>query len=903
MTVSFTLDGQHITAEEQSTILEVVQSLGGDLPNLCSAPNLRPHGGCRLCLVEVAGSKPVASCHTPVREGAVYTTNSKKLTRIRKNILELIISDHPLECLSCSANGRCDLQTLAQQFGIRTPRYINPKTNSPKADFSHPFVKMEMAKCIACGRCVRGCDEIQGSHILAMAGRGFNSRVVAGNDSSLEEANCVSCGQCISQCPVGAFVDVGQLEKGLPDKTVTTTCTYCGIGCGFNVHIKDGEVIQMEPDLENPANQGHSCVKGRFGFGFAQHGERLTHPLIRDENGIHQKASWEDALGLIAGRFQNVRESHTSHGFAAISSSRCTNEENYLLQKFTRMVMQSNSIDNCARVCHSPSAFALGASLGTGAGTNSFEDVEVSDVIMLVGANPTESHPVFGSRIKQAVLKGAKLIVLDPRKTELASLADVHIPLRPGSNLAVINAMQHVLIFENLLNLTFIDFFTSQFTKVKNVVTDTTPEWAQKHSGVDAGLIRKAARLYASVDAAQILWGLGITEACHGTLSAHGLINMALMTGNLGRPGTGSSPIRGQNNVQGACDMGALPNVFSDYRPINDLIARQDHEEVWETSLPKEMGMKIPEMLDAARHGKLKTMYIMAQDIAQSDPDTNHVIAALENLDFLVVQDIFFSETAKYANVVLPGASFLEKNGTFVNSDRRVQRVCKAIECVGESRTDGDIINQIARIMGVDLKCDDGKRTPINSEKILQEIAWLSPNWRGINSARLEELGFIQWPCPDPDHPGTDIVHRDGAFIRGLALFTPTPWRPPAEETVTEYPFMLTTGRNLFHYNVGTMTRRTDIAKLQKAKEEMLRINPQDATQLGLTDGQQVIVRSQHGKVEVKCLITDESPKGTVFMTFHYPQTRTNLLIGLGADSYTSCPEYKVTAVAVEGVN
>ena len=411
MTVSFVLDGQQLNAKADSTILQVVRCLGRDLPSLCSAPNLRPHGGCRLCLVEVEGSKPVASCHTPVQEGAVYTSNSKKLTRIRRNILELIISDHPLECLTCSANGRCDLQRLAQEHGIRDIRYTDPKTNTPKADFSHPFIKMEMEKCIACGRCVRGCDEVQGSHILAMAGRGFNSRVVAGNDTTLEDANCVSCGQCISQCPVGAFSDVGQQKNGLPDTSITTTCTYCGIGCGFIVKVKDGEVIQMEPDPSCKANKGHSCVKGRFGYSFAQHDERLTHPLIRDENGIHQKASWEDALGLIAGRFADVRDNYGPHGFGAISSSRCTNEENYLLQKFTRQVMQSNSVDNCARVCHSPSAFALGASLGTGAGTNSFEDIEVSDVIMLVGANPTESHPVFGSRIKQAVLVGAKLIV------------------------------------------------------------------------------------------------------------------------------------------------------------------------------------------------------------------------------------------------------------------------------------------------------------------------------------------------------------------------------------------------------------------------------------------------------------------------------------------------------------
>ena len=898
--VTVTIDGQPCTAPEGSTVLQALRSLGRNVPTLCYSDRLAPYGACRTCLVEVEGRKPVAACHTPVAAGAAYRTHSPLLTRLRRNITELIVSDHPLECLDCAANGRCDLQKLAQEVGLRTPRYENPRTHNPPRDDSHPFIKLEMDKCIGCGRCVRACDEVQGSFILGMEGRGYDVRVIAGNDTGFEAADCVSCGQCVHECPVAALEEPGTREQGLPDTTVSTTCSYCGVGCTLNVNVKDGRVVNIEPNPQGSANLGHACVKGRFAHQFAHADDRLRSPLIRAADGRLQAATWDEALALVARRFADTRDRLGPDAFAVISSSRCTNEENFLMQKFARVVMRTNSIDNCSRVCHSPSSYALSQALGTGAGTNSFQDVHVSDVLMVVGANPTEAHPVYGARIKQAVLKGARLIVLDPRNIALAALADVHLPLRPGSNVAVINAMQHVLIAEDLIDHQFIAAYTEGFEQVRRELAECTPEWAASISNLDPEKIRAAARLYASGSASQILWGLGVTEAGHGSNASFGLINMAVMTGNIGRAGTGASPIRGQNNVQGASDVGALPNVFSDYRPITDAQARADHRRAWGVDPPTRPGLRIPDMFDAAHAGTLKALYLLAEDVAQSDPNTAHVVGALEQLDFLVVQEIFMTPTAELADVILPGSTFLEKDGTFVNSDRRIQRVRRAIEPLAGTRVDGDIINMIARQMGHDLGADDGPDTPVNPARIMAEIAALSPKWRGVSYERLEEHGFLQWPCWDANHPGTEIVHLDGQFLRGKAAFTPTPWQNPGELPDDEFPLMLTTGRQLFHYNVGTMTRRTDVAKLAIARQETLRIHPRDARRLNIAHGERVRVRSRHGHVEVDAEITRATNPGTVFMTFHFPESRTNLMVSSAADEFTGCPEYKVNAVRIE---
>ncbi len=900
--VTVTIDGESVDVPEGTSILKAMRSLGKDVPTLCYSDRMQPFGACRTCLVEQKGGKTVASCHTPVRDGGEYVTRSKKLSRLRYNIAELIVSDHPLECLDCTANGRCELQDFAAEVGLRTPRFENPRTHNPPRDDSHPFIKLEMDKCIGCAKCVRACDEVQGSFILGMSGRGYDVKVIAGNDTTFEAADCVSCGQCVFECPVAALEEDQTRTHGRPDQTTTTTCSYCGVGCSLNVNTKDGEIVNIEPNPEGSANLGHTCVKGRFAHQFTYADDRLRAPLINDGHGNFREVSWEEAFGHIAENLTRIRDEHGPEGFAAISSSRCTNEENFLMNKFARVVMRTNNIDNCSRICHSPSAHALRRALGTGAGTNSFEDVEKSKLIVLVGTNTTEAHPVYGARIKQAVLKGCKLIVLDPRNIELSRLADLHLKLRPGTNVAVLNAMQHVVLEEGLVDEEFVRRHVEGYETVREEMKQFTPEWASGISGVDAQLIREAARMYATSGASQLLWGLGVTEGSHGTEATFALINLAVMTGNIGRPGTGAAPIRGQNNVQGASDVGALPDTFSDYRSVFDEQARADHQRVWGVDTPLNQGLRIPDMFDAALAGTLKAMYVLGEDIAQSDPDTAHVIGALEALDFLIVQDIFMCETAKYADVVLPGSSFLETDGTFTNSDRRIQRVRQAVKPPEGCMTDGDVINGVARAMGVDFGFDDGPGTHIDTSRVMDEIAELTPAWGGVSYRRLDELGVLQWPCPSPDHPGTHTVHEHGAFLSGKAKLRATPWQDPGEIPDDEYPFYLTTTRMLFHYNVGTMTRRTAITALDKAKEEKVRLHPSDARRLDVKDGEMVDVVSRRGRVRVKAEITRATNPGTLFMTFHYPETRTNILVADHRDEYTGCPEYKVNAVRLEKV-
>nr|CRH06396.1 Putative molybdopterin oxidoreductase. Similar to molybdopterin containing oxidoreductase (FdhA, nuoG, napA) [Candidatus Magnetococcus massalia] len=896
--ISISIDGQTLHLPPGSRLLAAAKRLGKTIPTLCHSERLKPAGNCRICLVEQQGRGLVPACATEVEEGGVYTTASARVTEVRRQNMAMILRDHPLQCSGCVADSQCRLQEVAMDLGF-TPE-SSPRSSPAPLDDRHPIIHIDPSLCIQCALCVRACDEIQGQNVLGFAGRGDRMVLTAGLDRGLESSGCVSCGQCLFECPTGALQLAGEGARGKPDRRISTVCGYCAVGCKLHVAVKGNRVQAITPDPNGSANRGHACVKGRFGHAFLQAEDRITTPLIRQVDGQFKPASWDEALDLVAARFQSILNSSGARSLGVVSSARCTNEENYLLQKFSRVVFGSNNVDNCARVCHSPSAFALGEALGTGASTSSFQDVEKSDLLMLVGANPTEAHPVLGARIKQAVRRGCKLIVIDPRNTELARMADIHIPLPPGSNVAVINALQQTLMAENLLDQPFIARHTEGFEALQGMIHHYTPAWVEQETGVAAELLQRAARLYASVDRAQILWGLGITESCQGSVSAFGLINLALMTGNLGRPGTGSSPIRGQNNVQGACDMGALPNVFSDYQSVSDGEVRARHQSVWGALPPEDPGLKLPQMLADARAGRMQGIYIVAQDPAQSDPETEKVRQALESLEFLVVQELFMTETARFADVVLPGAGFLEKSGSFVNSDRRIQRVCKAVEPPGEAWEDGRITHEIAKRMGIDLGF--GEEGGINPSRVMDEIATLSPNWGGVNYARLEAEGFVQWPCTDAAHPGTEIVHRDGAFVRGRGRFTPTPWRPPVEATDTEYPFMLTTGRILYHYNVGTMTRRTPIGQLNAAKQETLRIHPEDAARLKMRDGERVRVISSYGALELPLELSKQTNPGLLFMAFHFSETLTNLLIGDQSDDQTLCPEYKVTTVRLEPV-
>jgi formate dehydrogenase major subunit len=897
--ITVKINNTDVTVPDGTMLLEAAELAGAYVPTLCNSDALEAFGACRVCIVDVQGRGPVASCHTAVAEGMVIETSNKRLSRIRKNIIELVVSEHPLDCLTCAANQRCELQTVASEVGLREVRYEAPHLEIPQVDDSHPFLTLDMEKCIKCARCVRVCDEVQGSFILGMEGRGPELRVIAGNDTGLAEAECASCGACAIECPVAAIVDKGTEHGGIPEKVVKTTCAYCGVGCSLDVHVLNDEVLRIEPTKEGSANRGHTCVKGRFAHEYARSKDRLRSPLVRDADGVFQEVSWDDTLDVIAKKLTEIRDRHGPDAFAKISSSRCSNEDNYLAQKFTRTVMNTNSIDNCSRVCHSPSALGLSRALGTGAGTNSFDDVEHTKCILLVGANPTEAHPVFGSRIKQAVLGGAKLIVLDPRRTELARLADVHIQLNPGSNVAVVNAMQKICLEERLFNREFIDKYTEGYDTFAAQTKEFDIAASCALGTVDEALLREAVRMYAASGTSMILWGLGVTEAAHGTKTVHGLINLGLLTGNIGRLGTGTNPIRGQNNVQGASDVGALPNVFSDYRLVTDPLARGEHREVWGVEPPNNKGLRIPDMFDAAIAGTLKALWITAEDVAQSDPNTEHVEAALNALDLLIVQEIFMTPTAELADIVLPGTTFLEKDGSFVNSDRRIQRIRKALQPLEGTIPDGDIYQEVALRMGTDL----GFGTPPDPSKVMEELATLSPMWRGVSYDRLEAHGFLQWPCRNSDDPGTAIVHKEGQFLRGRALLYPTPWAPPAELPDDQYPLFLTTGRQLFHYNVGTQTRRSGVVKLTEADRERLRIHPKDARRMEIDNGEIVNVISRRGQVQVEAEITRVTKPGTVFMTFHFPESRTNRLLSSAADPETGCPEYKVSAVRVEKVS
>ena len=895
------IDGKpYEIGQNHTSILKFVKSYLGEkkVPTLCDDPNLAPYGACRVCSVEVAlekdgPTKVVASCHTPVGENQHIFTSNEGLQNLRKNIVELVLTDHPMNCDTCEVDKNCELQTVANDLGISDHRYNNPKQHkgTPK-DTSHSYMRMNLDNCINCGRCVRACDEIQGSFVLTMSGRGFESRITTDNDMLFGDSSCVSCGACAHTCPTDAISDVFQSKSVKVDKKVRTTCSYCGVGCNLETSVKDGKVVAIDTPKETEVNAGHTCIKGRYAFGFYDHPDRLRSPLIK-RNGKFEEASWDDAYEYIKQKLEKIKNESGPDAIAGISSARCTNEENYVFQKMIRAAIGTNNIDCCARICHSPTAWGMQQTFGTGAATNSTEDIYHADLFLVIGANPTNAHPVTGAKIKQQVMKGKKLIVLDPITTDIAKLADYHIRLRPGTNVAVLNMMLYYIVKGNLLNKDFVENRTEGFDEFLNHINGLDIDHLASVAGVDKQLVKEAAIAYATAKNSMEFHGLGVTEHEQGSKTVMLIADLAMITGNIGRRGVGVNPLRGQNNVQGAADMGCQPHQGAGYFPVADKKIQDFYTEKYGAVHPTKAGLKIPEIFDAAINKEVKGLWIIGEDIVQTDPNSAHVIKAMESLDLLVVQEIFMSETAKLADVVLPGTTFLEKDGTFTNTERRVQRVNKAAEPLPGTKPDGVIVTEMMQKLGYDQPTYD-------ADQVLAEVADVVPFFKGITRERLGKLG-LQWPVKE-DGTDTKILHEK-EFKLGKGRLKSFDWKESTEikNNIREYPLILTTSRVLQHYNAATMTRRTK--NLNIVDEDILLVNPIDAKERELNNGDIARLYSGRGEVSLKVEVTDKVKEGIVFTTFHFPEHMVNMVTGDGKDEETKCAEYKVSAVQVQKIS
>lgn len=908
-TVTLTIDGMSVTVPAGTSVMAAAMHAGTQIPKLCATDSLEPFGSCRLCLVEIEGRRGTpASCTTPAENGMVVHTQNDRLHKLRKGVMELYISDHPLTCLTCAANGDCELQDMAGIVGLRDVRYGYDGDNhvAPTAekylpkDESNPYFTYDPSKCIVCNRCVRACEEVQGTFALTIAGRGFDSRVAAG-PTNFFESECVSCGACVQACPTATLQEKSIHEFGQPEHAEVTTCAYCGVGCSFKAEMQGERVVRMVPYKGGKANEGHSCVKGRFAYGYATHKDRITKPMIREKiTDPWREVSWEEAIDRAASEFKRIQAKYGKDSVGGITSSRCTNEEAYLVQKLVRAAFGNNNVDTCARVCHSPTGYGLMSTLGTSAGTQDFKSVEHSDVILVIGANPTDGHPVFGSRMKKRLRQGAKLIVADPRRIDLVKSphikADYHLPLKPGSNVAFINSMAHVIVTEGLIDEAYVRerCDLAEFESWARFIADErhSPEAQQQFTGLDPEQVRGAARLYAKGGAAGIYYGLGVTEHSQGSTMVMGMANIAMATGNIGKLGAGVNPLRGQNNVQGSCDMGSFPHELTGYRHVSDDATRESFEALWGAKLDNAPGLRITNMLDEAVEGTFKGMYIQGEDIAQSDPDTHHVTSGLKAMECIVVQDLFLNETAKYAHVFLPGASFLEKDGTFTNAERRISRVRKVMAPMGGyGDWEGTVL--LANALGYTMNYN-------HPSEIMDEIASLTPSFTGVSYAKLDELGSVQWPCNEKAPLGTPMMHVD-RFVRGKGRFMITEFVATEERTGAKFPLILTTGRILSQYNVGAQTRRTENSRWHE--EDVLEIHPFDAELRGIVDGDLVALESRSGDIALKARISERMQPGVVYTTFHHAKTGANVITTDYSDWATNCPEYKVTAVQVRRTN
>ncbi|NWB30507.1 formate dehydrogenase subunit alpha [Pseudomonas gingeri] len=901
--VTLNIDGRSISVPEGTSVMRAAALLGTSIPKLCATDSLEAFGSCRMCLVEIDGMRGYpASCTTPVSEGMTVHTQTPKLATLRRNVMELYISDHPLDCLTCSANGNCELQTVAGQVGLREVRYGYEGENhlADKKDTSNPYFDYDPSKCIVCNRCVRACEETQGTFALTITGRGFESRVAAAGGEDFLDSECVSCGACVQACPTATLMEKSVVELGQPEHAVITTCAYCGVGCSFRAEMKGDQLVRMVPDKNGQANHGHSCVKGRFAWGYATHPDRITKPMIRKHiSDPWQEVSWDEAVTYAAGEFRRLQQKYGRDSIGGITSSRCTNEETYLVQKLVRAAFGNNNVDTCARVCHSPTGYGLKQTLGESAGTQSFDSVMQADVILVMGANPSDAHPVFASQLKRRLREGARLIVIDPRRIDLVDAvharADLHLALRPGTNVAMLNALAHVIVTENLLDQAFIDARCegSDFARWSEFVSraENSPEVLGLICGVDAADIRAAARLYAGAGNAAIYYGLGITEHSQGSTAVMGIANLAMATGNIGREGVGVNPLRGQNNVQGSCDMGSFPHELPGYRHISNEVVRAQFEQAWNVTLQPDPGLRIPNMFESALAGSFKGLYCQGEDIAQSDPNTQHVTAALSAMECVVVQDIFLNETAKFAHVFLPGSSFLEKDGTFTNAERRISRVRKVMEPLG-GKADWEGTVALANALGYPMNYQ-------HPSQIMDEIASLTPTFTNVSYTALDSHGSLQWPCNAAAPDGTPTMHIE-QFVRGKGRFMLTGYVPTEEKVNNRYPLLLTTGRILSQYNVGAQTRRTD--NVAWHDEDRLEIHPADAESRGINEGDWVGIGSRAGQTVLRARVTERVAPGVVYTTFHFPESGANVITTDNSDWATNCPEYKVTAVEVSRV-
>ena len=902
--VTLTIDGEQVSVPKGTSVMAAASSMGTKIPRLCATDSLEPFGSCRLCLVEIEGRRGTpASCTTPAENGMVVHTQNERLAKLRKGVMELYISDHPLNCLTCSANGDCELQDQAGAVGLREVRYGYGGENHLDAvtDASNPYFTFEKSKCIVCNRCVRACEEVQGTFALTIEGRGFNSKV-SPSGTDFMSSECVSCGACVQACPTATLNEKSVIAMGKPEHSVMTTCAYCGVGCTFKAEMQGETVVRMVPAKAGKANEGHSCVKGRFAYGYATHKDRITVPMIRAAiTDPWREVSWDEAIAHAASEFKRIQGHYGRNSIGAVTSSRCTNEETYLVQKLVRAGFGNNNVDTCARVCHSPTGYGLSTTLGTSAGTQDFRSVEQSDVILVIGANPTDGHPVFGSRMKKRLRAGAKLIVADPRKIDLVKSAhikaDYHLPLKPGTNVAFINAMGHVVVTEGLVDEAYVAerCDMQDFESWARFVADErhSPEAQAEMIGVPAADLRAAARLYATRGLnAAIFYGLGVTEHSQGSTMVMGMANLAMATGNIGREGVGVNPLRGQNNVQGSCDMGSFPHEYPGYRHVAGDEVREIYEKAWGRQLDREPGMRINNMLDEAVEGGFKGLYVQGEDIAQSDPDTHHVTQGLRNMECIIVQDLFLNETAKYAHVFLPGASFLEKDGTFTNAERRIGRVRKVMSPKG-GYGDWEGTMLLSNALGYPMHYK-------HPSEIMDEIAATTPSFSGVSFEKLDELGSIQWPCNEAAPEGTPTMHI-GQFVIGKGKFMITEFYPTEERTGPRFPLVLTTGRILSQYNVGAQTRRT--ANSMWHQEDVLEIHPFDAEQRGVLDGDLVSLESRSGDIALKAKISERMQPGVVYTTFHHAKTGANVITTDYSDWATNCPEYKVTAVQVRKTN